>query len=65
LHVQELAAEQVDVAFSDAPIPVKKVPATAGAVAMPTAPTISATPAKTEEDIELEKLMAETGMLPS
>jgi hypothetical protein len=57
--MQEMAQEQVDADFSAIPaapkVPTHKVP---------TAPTKqAAAPAKTAEDLELEQLMAETGMI--
>lgn len=60
--VQELAEEQIDVAFSAVPAPTQQVPADK----LPTAPTTAATTSgKTAEDLELEKLMEETGMMPA
>ena len=59
---QELAEEQIDVAFSAVPTPPQQVPADK----LPTAPTtVAATSGKTAEDLELQKLMEETGMMPA
>ena len=58
--VQEIAQQQVDTDFSAVPS-LPQVPAQA----FPTPPSTSAAPTKTAEDIELEKLLAETGMTPA
>ena len=58
--MQEIAEQQVDTQFSSIPsLPL--VPAQV----LPTAPSNPAATNKTAEDIELEKLLAETGMTPA
>lgn len=61
--MQELADMQIDEDFSTVPAAPQAL--AVPDVAMPTAPTNAAVPTKTAEDLELEKLMAETGMTPA
>jgi hypothetical protein len=53
---------QIDETFASVPA-VPAVPAVEPA--MPDAPQTKVKPTKTAEDLELEKLMAETGMTPA
>ena len=62
--MQELADMQIDEDFSAVPAAPQAQVATPD-IAMPSAPTTAAVPTKTAEDLELEKLMEETGMTPA
>jgi hypothetical protein len=67
LLIQEMNNMQIDEELAEmAPVPQKVIPgvaAPAAAVpALPNAPTGTAAPAKTEEDLELEALQKELGM---
>ena len=59
--MQEIAEQQVDTQLPSIP----SVPHVPGAQAFPAAPSNPAAPIKTAEDVELEKLLAETGMIPA
>lgn len=67
--VQDLEDMQIDETFAAVPhtkVPGAPEPAAAEAdLDMPAAPTNAAAPGKTAEDLELEKLLAETGMTPA
>ena len=64
--VQEFEDMQIDATF--AAVPHSTVPTAAEATPdmdLPAAPTTAAGASKTAEDLELEKLLAETGMTPA
>lgn len=63
-ELDELADMQIDEDFSAVPAAPQAQVATPD-IAMPSAPTTAAVPTKTAEDLELEKLMEETGMTPA
>lgn len=67
-ELADLEDMQIDETFAAPPqtkVPGAPEPAVEEAMDMPTAPTSAAAPGKTAEDLELEKLLAETGMTPA
>jgi hypothetical protein len=62
--MQEMADMQIDEDFAAVPSAPQAQIATPNSK-LPSVPNTPAVPTKTAEDLELEKLMAETGMTPA